>query len=198
MQSQGNVALKRLQADLKEIKYDPLPNIAASPLNDDLFEWHINLRGPIDSPIRNGVWHLILKFKPTYPQSPPTVDLMTLLPHPFVFANLHGKKNWVCLDLLEEGVFVKEEDKNMQYTGWSSAYSIHSILVQLQSFLFDDEMHYASYKVTLADAIKAANAFKCHSCSHNIDGKIWPAFPTLEELSIKKTCFSSFNYIKTY
>jgi len=163
-----------------------LPDAVAAPLENDIYEWHVNIRGPPGSPVRKGVWHLIFKFKQSYPTTPPTVDLMTLLPHPFVFSNKHGKKNWICLDLLEDGEFVKEEDKNMVYTGWSSAYSIHSILIQLQSFLMDDEMHYATYKVTLVEAIKTADSFKCNSCLHNHKGRIWPEFPTEEQLLAKK------------
>lgn len=54
-------AVLRLQADLKEVLKNPLLHIAATPLENDIFTWHINIRGG-DAPLDKGVFHLILRF----------------------------------------------------------------------------------------------------------------------------------------
>jgi hypothetical protein len=35
-------AIARLSRDLKELEENPLPNVAASPLEDNIFVWHAN------------------------------------------------------------------------------------------------------------------------------------------------------------
>lgn len=40
---------KRLMRDLKEIQQNPLENIAASPLEDNLFVWHVNSKQSLRS-----------------------------------------------------------------------------------------------------------------------------------------------------
>lgn len=51
---------------------------------------------------------------------------MTDIPHPNVFGRT------LCLDMLQP----KKKDSGW-YDGWSSAYTVESILIQLQSFLFE-------------------------------------------------------------
>lgn len=70
------------------------------------------------------MWHCKLEFPDDYPKNPPDVTLMSDMPlHPNVF----GRK--LCLDMLEPRQKNKTE-------GWTSAYSVMSIVIQLQSFLF--------------------------------------------------------------
>ena len=57
-----NFATKRLLKDLDEIEHCTIPTvgIAARPLENDLFRWHANLRGPKGTPYKGGVFHLEL------------------------------------------------------------------------------------------------------------------------------------------
>ena len=57
--------------------------------------------------------------------APPTINLLTPITHPNVMGGT------LCLDLLQPG-------KKELYQGWTSAYSVQSILMQLQSFLFKE------------------------------------------------------------
>jgi len=56
-----------------------------------------------------------------YPVKAPSITLFTDIPHPNVF----GKN--LCLDMLG----------NEGYGKWIPAYTVESILIQLQSFLFE-------------------------------------------------------------
>ena len=49
-----------------------------------------------------------------------------------------------------------DKNNNMIYQGWSSAYTIEAILIQLQSFLFEpmsDDIE-VTKKIKIADSIK--------------------------------------------
>jgi len=120
---------KRLMKDYEEIKNEQIPTVGvtARPLENDLFTWHANIRGPESTLYAGGVFHLELKFPMSYPNHPPTVRLYTTLPHPNVF------NNYICLDMLYQA----QEARVEEGAGWSSAYSAQSVLTQLQSFLFE-------------------------------------------------------------
>ena len=123
-------AVKRLLRDWEEVRSNPLPTISAAPLQDDLQEWHCNLC-PSDGPYAGATFHLELHFPSNYPLQPPVVKLRCrTLKHPNVFG--FG----ICLDMLNGG----ERATSSSYSGWSSAYTVHSILLQLQSFLFGESV----------------------------------------------------------
>ncbi len=76
------------------------------------------------------VLHLQLTFPQTYPCQPPTLLLFTPLSHPNVFTHPRRVAGCavyrVCLDMLEES------SSTVQYSGWSSSYTVASMLTQLQ------------------------------------------------------------------
>jgi ubiquitin-conjugating enzyme E2 N len=82
------------------------------------------LRGPQQSPFEGGVFHIALQFPDTYPDEAPVITLFNSIPHPFVSGDR------ICLNMLDS-------ERSGPYTGWSPAYSVQSILLQLQSFLLD-------------------------------------------------------------
>lgn len=171
--SRQTKALQRLLKDLKEIEENSLINVAAQPLEDDMFTWHVNISGTTQ-PLSEGIFHLIIQFKETYPIDAPSIDLCTFVPHANVFPNKYGKKNHICLDMLEDGEFANDSSKNREYTGWSSSYSVLSLLTQLQAFLTQENLYYQS-KGSIEDAIQRANQFQCSGCSHK-PGSPWPPF----------------------
>ena len=113
--------------DLKEIEEESVPTVGvyARPLDNDMFTWHCVMRGPPDTPYAGGVYHLELNFTELYPIQPPSVTLLTPITHPNVIGGT------ICLDMLQT-------TSKKLYEGWTSAYSIQSILMQLQSFLFKE------------------------------------------------------------
>ena len=96
------------------------------------------------------------------------------LKHPNVFKSGvygHTKSNkgyWICLDM------IKEHTRSQKYKGWTSAYSVISILLQLQSFLIGDKVEQDSGRIVLLkdyltkdsmqQIVDESNKFKCNRC----------------------------------
>jgi len=163
-------AVKRLLQDIKYIRENSIPTVGvvALPLEKDLFVWHCNIRGPKGTPYEGGVFHLILNFPESYPYDPPRVTVSTTLQHP----NVVGTS--ICLDMLQPG------DEQERYIGWSSAYSVQSILIQLQAFLFEESPTIRAEECR--KAIEQANSFSCTTCKHK-PLRAWPPFPSYEQES---------------
>merc|ERR1719474_2542679 len=155
-------ALKRLQRDLVELERANLTSIAAIPLDKNFFEWHVNIK-PTEGVYAGIYLHLILTFPDSYPNNPPKVQLCTTIEHPNVF---YGS---ICLSML------RNETGNVPYEGWSGAYSATSVLMQLQSFLFaeniDQDGGYVSHNTLSEYAIRhvidTCTHFTCSKCGHS-------------------------------
>ena len=96
-----------------------LVDISAAPLENNLFEWHGNLWFG-DAPL-----HFAL-FSPTITRATAARALASRLPHPNVTragSARGGFERSLCLDLLEPA---PKGEAAAPYTGWSSAYSVHS------------------------------------------------------------------------
>jgi len=118
-----NYAQKRLLRDLKELQNHPLIGIGAIPEDKNIFVWHVNMRS--NDGIYSQIYvHLIITFNQDYPKSPPKVHKCTPISHPNIFGS------YIFLDMLTQYA------KDHSYRGWSSAYTISSLLMQLQSFIF--------------------------------------------------------------
>ena len=154
-------ATRRLMKDYAEVMRNPLTNVVAEPLEDDLFRWHCNVRQPEGDGVFDGVtFHIELQFDQLYPTSMPRISLFTPVPHPNVRrTGGAGGSGW-RLDLW---------DCIPSWKGWSSAYTVQSILVQLQAFLLADDLHYDTTKVTLDQSLHMAAGFSCDHCGHQND-----------------------------
>lgn len=119
---------RRLQKDFKELEDSQIPlfGVSARPLSSSLYVWHGNLRGPEGTVFEGGVFHIELTFPQDYPVSPPAIKLFTPMAHPNVLGNVS-----ICLDILDK-------DQKQIYQGWTSAYTVETVLIQLQSFLFEE------------------------------------------------------------
>jgi ubiquitin-protein ligase len=163
-----SASTKRLISDWKEFERSDLPGIGAFPLESNIHEWHANLR-PSSGPYSKIYFHIILKFPVKYPASPPQVQLKPLIKHPNVFpAGRYSADDYICLDML------KEYTSTTPYTGWSGAYTVSAVLMQLMAFLFDADVpqEYGGNRknVVSADDVKTAteNAklYQCLTCGH--------------------------------
>merc|ERR1719474_1805646 len=162
MNSRKRRAVNRLQRDLVELERANLTSIAAIPLDKNFFEWHVNIKAT-DGVFAGIYLHLILTFPDSYPNNPPKVQLCTTIEHPNVFGG------YICLSML------RNETGNVPYEGWSGAYSATSVLMQLQSFLFaeniDQDGGYTSNN-TLSEydirhVVRTCTQFTCSKCGHS-------------------------------
>ena len=117
-------SVKRIIRDMKilEEEMHEMPYITATPMEENLFIWHGNLKGTEDNPYKGMLVHFKLTLPYNYPIDPPIINIMTPLKHPNVFGN------YLCLSMFDIGT--KKLHKK-----WSTAYTLQSILLQLQSCL---------------------------------------------------------------
>ena len=129
-----------------------------------------------------------ITFPKNYPVSAPSISLCTPIPHPNVFGRT------ICLDMLQP----KKKDSGW-YDGWTSAYTIEAVLIQLQSFLFEvprikrdfndrggATASASGMSLTAATqqdpenpykkAVDLANEFKCPKCKHRGPIEPYPPF----------------------
>ncbi len=110
--------IKRLTKELKDMEKDDTPNLSAGPIDNNLFEWHASIIGPIGTPYEGGVFNLNISIPSNYPFKPPIVIFKTKIYHP----NINHSGN-ICLDILK--------------TQWSPALTISKILLSICSLLSD-------------------------------------------------------------
>jgi ubiquitin-protein ligase len=184
-----NLASKRLMRDYIELQKDAKKlNLSASPLEDNLFEWHVNIC-PESGRYQGIIIHCILKFTENYPTDPPEVILSTGIPHSNIIKR-DGNDYFLCLDMLKNFFWMDGgTDENMIYSGWSSSYTVKILMMQLQTFLFDDyienydgKIKHTLYqmapeegggnrkkdtiKISIENAFRDAKNFKCNKCGH--------------------------------
>merc|ERR1719335_1374061 len=137
---------RRMLSDLKRIQEEPIPLANARPRGDsDLTFWdavvgielNVSNLGLVTAPL-----HFVIDFPLDYPQSAPNIGFS------FNFAYREGAsyiesnpssrlvgKLVICLDVLGNFANVHTEWKNNRGTGWTPAYTVTTLLVQLQSML---------------------------------------------------------------
>jgi len=155
-------AERRLARELQTLIQNPIENVSAQPLEHNILEWHANVT-PFDPQLNNVPFHLKIVFPSEYPDKAPKVFVLHHIEHPNVFGS------YLCLDILT----MSEETAGTPYRGWSKAYTVSSLLVQLQSFLFDLETGYLT-KGDKDRMRKTALAYSC-TCGH-MGWKPVPAF----------------------
>mmetsp|Transcript_36111 Transcript_36111/g.52902 ORF Transcript_36111/g.52902 Transcript_36111/m.52902 type:complete len:81 (-) Transcript_36111:1539-1781(-) len=67
-----SASLRRIQADIRELARDPSDRYYASPLEDDMFEWHFTIRGAEGTDFEGGVYHGKILLPPEFLFKPPT------------------------------------------------------------------------------------------------------------------------------
>ena len=135
------IALKRISKDIQEITNNPVEGIGIIQYEDDNFKFIVNIK------LMYGIYkdfclQLLLTFSDSYPTNPPKI---LLFPgqnfdgdyHHHVFYDSQGFYKF-CFDLLENDFMKTDEEK----TGWNPSYTISSLLIQVQNFLCDPDLHH--------------------------------------------------------
>jgi len=157
---------RRLLQDLKKLKEEPIPLAAAEPCEDDLTLWNGIIGVDMEIPIFGLITvplHFLIDFPADYPQSAPNIGFSFefeynggahyIMPD----GRLKGKKV-ICLDILGNFGGVHTEWKQTVGSGWSPAYTVTTLLVQLQSVLCDlgNGMGPRQREVTYQSAVRFA------------------------------------------
>lgn len=71
-------SLLRVIREHQEIQQNINPYWCAAPVNeDDPYEWHFTIRGPMNSEFEGGLYHGRILLPSNYPLTPPSVILLT-------------------------------------------------------------------------------------------------------------------------
>ncbi|KAL4233274.1 Ubiquitin-conjugating enzyme E2 J1 [Mactra antiquata] len=76
MYSMRSPAVKRLMKEAQELS-EPTEQYECHPLEDNLFEWHFTIRGPVDTEFDGGLYHGRIILPPEYPMKPPSIIILT-------------------------------------------------------------------------------------------------------------------------
>ncbi|KAI9734441.1 MAG: hypothetical protein M1818_006829 [Claussenomyces sp. TS43310] len=122
--------IKRILREASELSSSPSPDYTATPLDDNLFEWHFTLRGPPgdtstldsagESPYARGIYHGRIVLPPTYPLRPPSFRFLTP-------SGRFETNREICLSISGH----HEET-------WQPAWGLRTALVALRTFMETD------------------------------------------------------------
>ncbi|CAN9110798.1 unnamed protein product [Alternaria alternata] len=152
---QSNSLRRRLLQDIAEIKQDPYPNVDLKFDDNDITKACLVL-----TPDRQEPLHLTISFPGRYPLIAPEIKIQSQIIHPNVFGD------YICATMLN----TKE--------GWTPAYTLKGIVIQLLSFFCSDSLeqdhgnntiNLTQYRqqVTQADG-RLTHQFVCYSCGFGI------------------------------
>ena len=144
MASRRIVALKRIANDMRELSKCPLEGIGIAPAEEDPMKFIINLE------IMMGLYEgyklqLLLLMSDDYPIKPPKIliypnQMINSRYHHHIFdayeAGYEGYKKF-CFDLLDNDFHM---NTSAEYTGWNPAYTISTILLQVQNFISNPDL----------------------------------------------------------
>ena len=140
------IAMKRINKDMKEIMKSPVEGIGIASIDNDLMKYVVNIRLMV-GPYEGYCVQLLLTFNDNYPTKPPKIliypdQAIDGQYHHHIFQDSstdekghHFKK--FCFDLLDNDFMNISEE----HTGWNPSYSISSLLLQVQNFIADPDMH---------------------------------------------------------
>jgi len=75
--NKNHSAVKRIMQEARELSNDPCTDYSAAPLEDDIFEWHCTLRGPVGTEFEGGLYHFRILLPAEYPFRPPSIMILT-------------------------------------------------------------------------------------------------------------------------
>ncbi|KAG8380222.1 hypothetical protein BUALT_Bualt07G0170900 [Buddleja alternifolia] len=109
--------VKRLQKEYRALCKEPVSNVVACPMPNNILEWHYVLEGSQGTPFAGGYYYGKIKFPPEYPFKPPGITMTT--PN----GRFMTQKK-ICLSM-----------SDFHPESWNPIWSVSSILTGLLSFM---------------------------------------------------------------
>lgn len=110
---------RRIMNELQELRRYPSELYSAEPASDDnIYNWHGTIFGPVGSPYEGGVFKLEIKIPEDYPFKPPKIRFLTSIYHPNIDSN-----GYICLDIIQDN--------------WYPTSTISRVLLTIISLLHD-------------------------------------------------------------
>ncbi|KAJ3139910.1 hypothetical protein HDU90_008809 [Geranomyces variabilis] len=160
----------RLLRDLQEMHREPVAGVEVHVCEQDVTRLCVVL-APQSGQFLGIKLHLSVQIPQDYPKSGPQVSISTPFKHPNVFGG------YICCDILK-GRIVRESDGYIG--GYTPAYSLQTIFVQLLSFFTAGrvEQEYGgfttAYKVDKPALQEKIARFVCKSCGFNLNASRSP------------------------
>jgi len=123
-------ATARLARELKDLMKNPISGFKVELANEgNLFEWHVYIQGPKDTPQDGGIFKASLTFPDDYPNSPPKMKFLSDFWHPNVYPD-----GSVCISILHVPDPLNPQEMN---ECWRPVLSVESVLVSVVSMFAD-------------------------------------------------------------
>ncbi|CAN0155175.1 unnamed protein product [Ectocarpus sp. 6 AP-2014] len=159
----SDMATRRLRKELMAIKRNPIDNIVAMPMDNNILEWHYVITGTKGSPYEGGHYHGKLKFPPEYPMKPPSVMMMT--PN-----GRFACSRRLCLSM-----------SDFHPESWNPMWSVSTILMGLYSFMLDNAATLGSVTSSTAQKKRFATESLEVNCKNPAFRKLFPDLVELHE-----------------
>ena len=141
MSAKRAMAIKRISNDIRELQKCPLQGIGMASIDNNPMEYVINMELMM-GPYKGYKLQLKMTFPDEYPIKPPKVLIYPCQGidsqyHHHIFSDLNGYKKF-CINFLDNEFNM---NINEEHTGWNPAYTISTILLQVQNFISDPDLH---------------------------------------------------------
>jgi ubiquitin-protein ligase len=165
-------ATRRLMTDYKDLIKNPIALANAMPIDDaDLKVWKCVVAAA-DGPFKNVPIYFTLEFPSNYPNTAPHAYFNSPIEYSGGASIKDSKgRSVVCLDLF--GNFGKiHTEWASQSSGWSPAYSVKTILLQMQSALMDEYLDNSPYSVDKLKNYKVPDELKMDIPTDSSEAKL--------------------------
>ncbi|XP_075523294.1 ubiquitin-conjugating enzyme E2 34-like isoform X1 [Primulina tabacum] len=171
--------VKRLQKEYRALCKEPVSNVVARPLPNDILEWHYLLEGSDGTPFAGGYYYGKIKFPPEYPFKPPGISMTT--PN----GRFMTQKK-ICLSM-SDCKLIMVNHVNAFYIlfhlrchfpvhpeSWNPMWSVSSILTGLLSFMMDTSPTTGSVTTTAEEKQRLAKSSLAFNCKNPTFRKLFP------------------------
>jgi ubiquitin-protein ligase len=148
---------------MKEITKSPLEGIGIASIDNDPLKFVINME-LLCGPYKGYKVQLLMTMSENYPINPPKILIYPNQEignhyHHHIFGTNYANAYYYrfCIDFLENEFGM---DTNEEYSGWNPAYTISSILIQVQNFISDPDMPHIPDKTKIDKLMKSMDTYQ--------------------------------------